>query len=75
MFTKIALNRRLSRKTVGLIHRHLFDFGQGANRVFWVGKRAYIETDCPSDVTIIREQFPTVIECELEPISHESQFF
>ncbi len=75
MFTKIALNRRLSRKTVGSVHRYLFDFGQGANRVFWVGQRAYIETDCPADVRIIREQFPTVIECELEPIAHESRFF
>lgn len=46
MYTKVALNARLSRKTVGQIHRYLFDFGQGANLLFWIGGRAYIETDC-----------------------------
>lgn len=71
MFTKIALKRRLSRKTVGFVHRYLFDFGQGAHRVFWVGQRAYIETDCPADVTLLRDQFPTMIDGEVDQGSHD----
>lgn len=71
MFTKIALNRRLSRKTVGFVHRYLFDFGQGSHRVFWVNQRAYIETDCPADVTLLRDQFPTMIDGEVDQGSHD----
>lgn len=70
MFTKIALNRRLSQKTVGNIHRYLFDFGQGAHRVFWVGHRAYLETDSASDITLLQEQFPTMIEAEIDHNAH-----
>lgn len=71
MFTKIALNRRLSRKAVAQIHRYLFDFGQGAHRVFWIGDRAYLETDCASDVTLLRDQFPTMVDAEVERSSHD----
>ncbi len=71
MFTKIALKRRLSRKTVAQIHRHLFNFGQGAHCVFWVGDRAYLETDCASDVTLLREQFPRMVDAEVERSSHD----
>lgn len=71
MFTKIALNRRLSHKTVGFVHRYLFDFGQGAHRVFWVNQRAYIETDCPADVTLLRDQFSTMIDGEVDQGSHD----
>lgn len=70
MFTKLALNPRLSRKTVGQVHRYLFDFGQGAHRVFWVSDRAYIETDCPSDVTLLREQFPALVATEIDRSSN-----
>lgn len=62
MFKTIALNKRLSRETVGHVHRYLFDFGQGAQRVFWIGERAYLETDCMADITLLQEQFPTMIE-------------
>lgn len=40
MFTKIALNRRLNRKTVAHVHRHLLDLGQGVRRMFWIRDRA-----------------------------------
>lgn len=52
MFKKIVFNGRLSQRTVGNIHRYLLDFGQGAHRVFWLGDRAYLETDCASDITL-----------------------
>lgn len=71
MFKKIALNQRISRKTVGQIHRYLFDFGQGAHRVFWIDQRAYIETDCTEDVALLTEQFPTLVEGEIELKSHD----
>lgn len=64
MFRKIALKSCLSRKTVGHVHRYIFDFGQGAHRVFWVGQQAYIETDCSADLTLLKERFPTMIEGE-----------
>lgn len=73
MFTKIALNKRLSRKTVAHIHRYLFDFGQGAHRVFWVGDQAYLETDCASDVSLLQEQFPTMIEATISPEAGDFQ--
>lgn len=34
MFKMIALNKRRSRKSVEHIHRYLFDFDQGAHRIF-----------------------------------------
>lgn len=68
MFTKLRLDQGLSRKTVGRIHRYLFDFGQGAHRIFWVGDRAYIETDCPSDVTLLQNQFPSMVDAEVEVV-------
>lgn len=73
MFRKIVLNERLSRKTVGHIHRYLFDFGQGAHRVFWINERAYLETDCVSDIDLLRDQFPTMIVAEIDQKSHDSQ--
>lgn len=66
MFTKIGLNKQLSRKTVGDVHRYLFDFGQGAHRVFWVGEQAFLETDCISDVTLLKDQFPSMVEQEVD---------
>lgn len=71
MFTKLRLNQKLSRKTVGRIHRYLFDFGQGAHRIFWVGDRAYIETDCPSDVLLLQDQFPAMVETEVDMTSQK----
>ncbi|SEO78730.1 hypothetical protein SAMN04490248_11267 [Salinihabitans flavidus] len=62
MFTKFALCEKLSRKTVARVHRYLFDFGQGAHRVFWNGEQAYIETDCPDDISLLRQQFPDVVQ-------------
>ena len=70
MFTKIVLKKQLSRKTVGDVHRYLFDFGQGAHRVFWVDEQAYLETDCTNDVTLLKEQFPSMVEAEVEKPSH-----
>lgn len=66
MFTKIGLNKQLSRKTVGDVYRYLFDFGQGAHRVFWVGEQAFLETDCISDVTLLKDQFPSMVEQEVD---------
>ncbi|WP_188528707.1 hypothetical protein [Sinisalibacter lacisalsi] len=71
MFTKIAFNKRLSRKTVLHIHRYLSDLEIGAHRVFWVGDRAYLETDCASDVSLLKEQFPSMIEAEVGRSSHD----
>lgn len=75
MFTKIALNQRLSRTTVGHIHRYLFDFGQGTHRVFWIGRRAYLETDCATDVALLRAQFPEVVEKEMRRGAHDLPFY
>ncbi|RFU13767.1 hypothetical protein DZD18_05365 [Rhodobacteraceae bacterium W635] len=66
MFTKVALNPQLSRKTIGRIHRYIFDFGAGAHRVFWDGDRAYIETDDPADAALLKETFPTMVGNEVE---------
>lgn len=70
MFTKIGLSKRLSRETVGKVHRYLFDFGQGAHRVFWVNDQPYLETDCTADVTLLTEQFPNMIEAVVEKPTH-----
>lgn len=70
MFTKLALNPQLSRKTVGRIHRYLFDFGLGAHRVFWMGGQAYLETDNAADVTLLCQQFPDMVAMEVEQKSH-----
>ncbi|MFN3664109.1 MAG: hypothetical protein ACK4TM_15315 [Yoonia sp.] len=70
MFTKIVLNKQLSRKTVGDVHRYLFDFGQGAHRVFWIGEQAYLEMDCTNDVALLKEQFPSMVEAEVEKPAH-----
>ncbi|MBR2656501.1 MAG: hypothetical protein IKD58_08450 [Loktanella sp.] len=70
MFTKILLKKQLSRKAVGDVHRYLFDFGQGAHRVFWVGEQACLETDCTTDVTLLWQKFPGMVEADLKTPSH-----
>lgn len=70
MFTKIALNKRLSRQTVSHIHQYLFDFGQGAHRIFWVDDRPYIEIDSTTDLALIRNQFPTMVQEEIDRNTH-----
>lgn len=70
MFTKLKLKKRVSRETAGRVHRYLFDFGQGAHRIFWVGENAFIETDCPSDVTLLQEQFPEMVETQVAESPH-----
>lgn len=64
MFTKLKLKERVSRETAGRVHRYLFDFGQGAHRIFWVDNHAVIETDCPSDVVLLQSQFPDMVEAQ-----------
>ena len=66
MFTTVALNPDLSRKTIGRIHRYIFDVGTGAHRVFWDGDRAFIETDDPADVALLQETFPDMVGAEAE---------
>lgn len=70
MFTKLKLKQRVSRETAGRVHRYLFDFGQGAHRIFWVGDNAFIETDCPSDVMLLHNQFPDMVEPQAAESPH-----
>ena len=71
MFIKLALNPQLNRETVTRIHRYLFDFGQGTHRVFWIGDCAHVETDCRSDVLLLKEQFPTIVGSEIDRNPHD----
>lgn len=64
MFIKLALSSRLSRPTVGQLHQYLSDFGQGQHRVIWNRNRAFIEVENPSDVALLREQFPQMVRSE-----------
>lgn len=67
MFTKVALDPHLSRKTIGQIHRYIFDVGAGAHRIFWDEDRAYIETDDPADAALLQKTFPDMVRNESDP--------
>ncbi|PIV72937.1 MAG: hypothetical protein COW55_14955 [Rhodobacteraceae bacterium CG17_big_fil_post_rev_8_21_14_2_50_65_11] len=67
MFTKVALDPQLSRKTIAQIHRYIFDVGAGAHRIFWDGDRAYIEADDPADAALLQKAFPNMVRSEPDP--------